>query len=97
MSSRKWKGAKVWQEIAAISKLLPTANFCHGHHQENLATGRDRTSKIWPPTQKLGWAQEKWKGAKVWHGNADTSLPLTQFGAKTQNFKSVKMIINYGG
>jgi hypothetical protein len=24
-------------------------------------------------------------------------LPPTKFGAKTQNFKSVKMIINYGG
>jgi hypothetical protein len=28
---------------------------------------------------------------------ASKSLPPTQFGAKTQNFKSVKMIINYGG
>jgi hypothetical protein len=24
-------------------------------------------------------------------------LPAVQFGAKTQNFKSVKIIINYGG
>jgi hypothetical protein len=24
-------------------------------------------------------------------------LPPTKFGKKTQNFKSVKMIINYGG
>jgi hypothetical protein len=27
---------------------------------------------------------------------ASKSLPPTQFGAKTQNYKSVKMITNYG-
>jgi hypothetical protein len=70
--------------------------FCRGHHQENFAAGRGRTSKILPPMQKLGRGSRKRKGTKVWHGNADKSLPL-QFGTKTHNYKSVKMIINYGG
>jgi hypothetical protein len=46
---------------------------------------------------KIGLGSRKRKGAKVRHGNTDKSLPLKQFGAKTQNFKGVKMIINYGG
>jgi hypothetical protein len=42
-------------------------------------------------------AHEKRKGAKVLHGNANKSLPPRLiFCAKTQNFKSVKMTINYG-
>jgi hypothetical protein len=59
MCSRKWKGAKVWQGIAATSKIQLPAKFCHGHHQQNSATAT--TSKNWPPMQKLGWAQEKGK------------------------------------
>jgi hypothetical protein len=30
-------------------------------------------------------------------GVASKSLPPTQFGTETQNFKSVEMKINYGG
>jgi hypothetical protein len=62
--------------------------------QHGIATA----SKILPPVPKLCQAQEKGsKGAKVQHGNADKSLPLMQFCTKTQHFKSVKMISNYGG
>jgi hypothetical protein len=36
MSTRKWKGAKVWQGIAAASKIPSTAKF---FNQQNLAAG----------------------------------------------------------
>jgi hypothetical protein len=41
--------------------------------------------------QKLGWMKEKGKAPRC-----GKNLPPTKFGTKTQNFKSVKMIINYG-
>jgi hypothetical protein len=46
---------------------------------------------------KIGLGARKRKGAKVWHGNIDKSLPPTQFGVKTKKIKSVMMIVNYGG
>jgi hypothetical protein len=64
------------------------------------------TSKIWLPAEanqqnlatdtKIGLSSRKRKGTKVRHEKTDKNLPPTQFGAKTQNFKSVKMIISYG-
>jgi hypothetical protein len=53
---------------------------------------KGRTRKICPPTQKLRWTKQKGKAPRC-----GKNLPLKKIGAKTQNFKSVKMIINYGG
>jgi hypothetical protein len=88
MRARKWKGVMVWQGIAATSKILQSEKFC-GWWSEG------RTRKIGHlATQKKLAVQKK----KERHQDAASkSLPPTQFGAKTQNLKSVKMIINYGG
>jgi hypothetical protein len=79
-------------------KILLTAKFCSKHHQENLATGRGQTSKIWLPTQKLGQAQGKGKAPRC--GMEALMIRVCHqhnFGTKTKKFKSVKMIVNYGG
>ncbi len=81
----------MWQGIAAASKILPRqppGKFgCQQRlDQQNLATNA-----------KIGPGSRKREGTKGQHGNTDESLPPTQFGAKTQNFQSVKMTINYGG
>jgi hypothetical protein len=87
--SRKWKGAKVWQGIATTSKILQPAKF-------GGWWSKGRTRKILPP----GHPHKNWAGQKKkerHQGAASKSLPPIQFGTKTQNFKSVKIIINYGG
>jgi hypothetical protein len=85
---------KVWQGIAATSKIPSPAKF---FNQQNFAAGG---AKAEPEKfgnlathAKIGRTKEK----ERLQGAASKSLPPTQFGTKTQNFKSVKMIINYGG
>jgi hypothetical protein len=96
LSSRKWKGVKVWQGIACrhpqnsiTSKILQSEKFCSWW-------SKGRTRKIWPPGHpRKNQAGQKKKERH--QGAASKSLPPTEFGAKTQNFKSVEVKTNYGG
>jgi hypothetical protein len=78
-----------WQN-SADSKILPQpppGKF--GCWQRSAKQNLAANAKIGPGSRKM-------KGTKVQYGNTDKSLPLTQFGANTKKFKSVKMIV-YGG
>jgi hypothetical protein len=76
MRSRKWKGAKVWQGVAASSKIPSPAKFCGWW-------SKGRTRKIWPPGHpRKNQAGQKKKERH--QGVASKSLPPMQFGAKTQ-------------
>jgi hypothetical protein len=54
MSSRKWKGAKVWQGIAATSQIPSPAKF---FNQQNFVAGGAKAEPenlaTWPHMQKL--------------------------------------------
>jgi hypothetical protein len=74
--------------------LPPPAKF---FNQQNFMAGGAKAEP-----EKFGHLATMQKSAgrkkKERHqGAASKSLPAVQFGAKTQNFKSVKIIINYGG
>jgi hypothetical protein len=59
-------------------------------------------SRKWKGAKAKFHHQQNSSTSKIWQlvehqGAASKSLSPMQFGAKTQNFKSVKMITNYGG
>jgi hypothetical protein len=92
MRSRNGKGAKVLQGITATGKIPQPAKF---FNEQNLVAGG---AKAEPPNfanRHKNWAGRKIKerrqgaGATICHPQ---NLPPRQ-----KNYKSVKMIINYGG
>jgi hypothetical protein len=86
MSSRKWKGAKVCDGIAPQEKFF---------NQQNLVAGGAKTEPEKFVHQRKNWGGRKEKERRA--PGCGKNLPPTKFGKKTQNFKIVKMIINYGG
>jgi hypothetical protein len=65
MRSRKWKGVKVWQGIAANSKIPSPAKF---FNQKNFTAGG---AKVEPEKfghlathKKIGWTKEKGKAPR---------------------------------
>jgi hypothetical protein len=83
MSSRKWEGAKVCDGITQ-EKFL---------NQQNLAAGGVKAE----PEKFVHQCKHGLDERKRKRPRCGKKLPPTKFGAKTPNFKSVKMIINYGG
>jgi hypothetical protein len=89
-------GVNTCRMICQYRELPPPAKF---HHQKNSATSKNwllveqrQNQKNLPTDAKIGQMKEKGKAPRC-----GKNLPPTEFGTKTQNFKSVKMIINYAG
>jgi hypothetical protein len=58
MSSRKWKGAKVWQGIAATSKIPSPEQF---FNQQNLVAGGAKAEPEKFVHQRKNWAGQNKK------------------------------------
>jgi hypothetical protein len=78
------------QQNSITSKILQPAKF-GGWWSEG------RTRKIWPLGHPYKNQARQKKKKERHQGAASKSLPPMEFGAKTQNFKTVKVKINYGG
>jgi predicted secreted hydrolase len=91
MSSRKWKGAKVWLGNAATGKNSITRKILQPAKFGCVGGAKAEHEKF--AHQCKNWAGQKKK--ERCHGAA--RICHCQNLAPRQNFKSVKMIINYGG
>jgi hypothetical protein len=82
MSSRKWKGAKVCDGIAATSKIPSQEKF---FNQQNLVAGGAKAEPEKFVHQRKNWGGRKEKERRA--PRCGKNLPPTKFGKKTQNFK----------